>query len=566
MLRAITVVGLMSGVVASLALAGCGGSPAACVGSKCGSPDLGSSDAGDDARGVSPDADRVVESGFDARTVDAGTKDDGESVDAGARDDANGSADASSSDVKVDTFVCDPSQPPSAAPCVVSDAYGVFVAPPTSGGSDTAGNGSEASPFATISHALANLGTMSRVYVCDGTYTDQVTVTSAVSIFGGLACGAVGAPGSAGPWAYVGGTKATVTGSLPAFVLQVNAGSAAVDLEDLELDAAPGTSVSPSSIALFATSSTSVTLRRTTLVAAPGFEGASGAAGAMGAFTMPASPNGQAAPEPHMGGAPTTCTCSTGDATVGGGGGWSIAHTPDGQSGLPAQTVSAPPSATGAGGTAAACEATSAGGNVGSDAVPAIGPDGTAALVPGTLDSAGWHPAPGKPGVSGGPGQGGGGAGVNAFALGIAGGRAGGGGACGGCGGTGGGAGGGGGGSIALLAYQSPIKLLGATLTASAGGAGGMGGGGGAGTAGGTGGAAAEDACGGGGGGHGAGGGAGGGGAGGVSVGIFYAGSAPVSDVATQIFAGTAGLGGTGGDPGMNDGVAGIGASTESAE
>ena len=559
MLRAITVMSLMSGVVASLALTGCGGGAAACSGSEnCGSPDVGSPDA---AAAPGADASSVV------KLLDAGSKDSRASVDAGAREDAQVADDAGSADAEVDSFVCDPTAAPSASACVISDAYGVFVAPPTSGGSDTAGDGSEASPYATISHALANLGGSNRVYICDGAYTDQITVTTAVSLFGGLTCGTVGAPGSAGPWAYVEGTKASVSGSAPAFALQLNAGGAAVDIEDLELDAAPGTSASPSSIAVFATSSTSVTMRRTTLVAAPGSQGASGSAGAMGAFTMPASPNGLSAISPHAGGPSTTCTCSTGDSTVGGGGGWSLGVTPEGQPGLPAQTASTPPSATGAGGTEAACTARFAGGTVGSDAVPAIAPDAAAALIAGTLDSAGWHPAPGEPGADGGPGQGGGGGGgINAVAIGIAGGRAAGGGACGGCGGTGGGFGAGGGGSIALLAYESPVKLIAGTLTASAGGAGGTGAAGGAGIAGGVGAPAAYDACGGGDGGNGAAGGAGGGGAGGVSVGILYVGTAPVSDVVTHILAGTAGAGGAGGDPGMNAGVPGVSAATESAQ
>jgi hypothetical protein len=51
-----------------------------------------------------------------------------------------------------------------------------------------------------------------------------------------------------------------------------------------------------------------------------------------------------------------------------------------------------------------------------------------------------------------------------------------------------------------------------------------------------------------------------------VSVGILYVGTAPVSDVVTHILAGTAGAGGAGGDPGMNAGVPGVSAATESAQ
>jgi hypothetical protein len=77
----------------------------------------------------------------------------------------------------------------------------VFVAPSSYGGSD-ANSGTRASPFATIAHAIANLGAKSRVYLCDGTFDKGVTITVGVNLYGGLACpnAAAGAP-----WSYVGG-------------------------------------------------------------------------------------------------------------------------------------------------------------------------------------------------------------------------------------------------------------------------------------------------------------------------------------------------------------------------
>ena len=60
-------------------------------------------------------------------------------------------------------------------------------------------------PFATISYALAHLGSASRIFVCNGSYSDTLSITGAVSIFGGLTC-------TAGTWAYATGTRATVTG------------------------------------------------------------------------------------------------------------------------------------------------------------------------------------------------------------------------------------------------------------------------------------------------------------------------------------------------------------------
>jgi hypothetical protein len=572
MLRARSVLGLMGGVVASFALVGCSGSAPCGDARSCAAADASAADTRDDA--VSPRADAGVDApaavSRDASPdvdIDAGAGDAADAADAAIE--ASATADARSEDVKVDTFVCDLTQPPSASPCVLDADSGVFVAPTANGGSDTVGNGTSASPYATLSHALASLGAASRVYVCDGAYTDQVTVTSAVAIFGGLSCGASAASGSVGPWAYVAGAKATIHGASPAFALEVNAGSAVVDLEDLEIDAAPGTSASPSSVAVFATTSTSVTLRRTTLVAAPGFEGASGTAGAAGALVSAAvngialalaSPDGQPVAAIHQGGPATTCTCSTGATSVGGEG----ASSPTaiaGESGLPAQSTPTPASATGAGGTEGMCTS-AAGGVNGSNAMPLVAGDGLAATLQGAVDSTGWHPADGAPGVNGGPGQGGGGGGLYVLAPG---GRPAAGGACGGCGGVGGGFGAGAGGSIALVAYDAPVQLIAATLTSSTAGAGGNGAVGGAGIAGGVGGAVVSPACAGGAGGAGAAGGLGAGGAGGVSIGILYQGVAPTPDTATQIGVGAAGIAGIGGDPGKNDGLPGVSANVQNA-
>jgi len=551
-MRTRSVLGLMGGLVAGLAFVGCTGDAPAAKASEGATPDAGGSVAPDAGVGVVSDAGTSASS-TTARAL------------ADARAAVTGSADAGP-----DVPTCDPTAPPSASACVLDAAYGVFVAPPSSGGSDLAGDGSARSPYGSLSHAIALLGSKTRVYVCDGVYTDQVVVTGPLSIFGGLTCGAGAAPGSAGPWAYRAGSRATLRGSAPAFAVEVNAAGSAVDVEDLEIDGAPGTSASPSSIALFATSSSSVTLRRTTLVAAPGFSGANAVAGAVGTLVStsvggqaitPATANGQPATALHAGGLSTTCTCGTGDTSVGGAGG-SDPITPDGEPGLPASLTPTPSTDTGAGGTIMMCSVVQHGGVAGSNAVPAMAADGAAASAPGTLDGTGWHPASGVAGPNGGAGQGGGGSGTRNLGPG---GEAGGGGACGGCGGSGGGAGTGGGGSIALVAYDSPIQLFGATLTTSAAGTGGNGAAGGTGVAGGTGGVGFAASCSGGSGGAGATGGAGGGGAGGVSVGILYLGDLPLPDAATVITVGSAGTGGIGGDPGANDGPAGASAETVDA-
>jgi hypothetical protein len=56
----------------------------------------------------------------------------------------------------------------------------VFVSSTT--GSDTSGAGTAASPWASISHALAHLGSTGRVYVCNGSYSEQVSIAGAVCL------------------------------------------------------------------------------------------------------------------------------------------------------------------------------------------------------------------------------------------------------------------------------------------------------------------------------------------------------------------------------------------------
>ena len=117
----------------------------------------------------------------------------------------------------------------------------------------------------------------------------------------------------------------------------------------------------------------------------------------------------------------------------------------------------------------------------------------------------------------------------------------------------------GGGASIALLAMDSSISFSGCTLTSVQAGDGGHGAAGQKGQD--TGGLAgthdAAGGCDGGKGGGGASGGAGGGGAGGLSVAMMWSGTKP--DTSTETLkSGTAGKAGPGGNPGVNDGKAGL--------
>jgi hypothetical protein len=458
-------------------------------------------------------------------------------------------------DVAHDAFTCDGTQPPSVAACVISETYGVFVAPAANGGSDTTGMGTRSLPYATITKALSSLGSLSRVYVCNGSYTDRITVSATVSIFGGLTCGAAADAGAAGPWIYASGTKATVAGSTPAFTLEVNAGSAAVDVEDMEFDAPAGTGASPSSIAVFATESTNVSMRTVTLTAAAGFAGTSGVTGSNYAGVQA---NGGNQASAATGATSQSCTCGDASTSVGGRGGQGDPTAPGaGSTGSP--TISGAPATAGAPGTYNTLMGQCENGNNGASSSNGAG--GPGATSAGTLTSSGWTLGPvGISGTNAGVAQGGGGGSGGIYVVTASGG--GGGGACGGCGGGGGSAGGAGGSSFALVSVGSTVTLDGCVLTAGAGGQGGAGGNGQTGEPGGAGGIQASGGCPGGGGGKGGNGGGGGGGAGGLSIAIAYSGIQPMatngSTTTAAATAATGGIAGTGGTPVATAGSAGV--------
>ncbi len=88
---------------------------------------------------------------------------------------ADGPADAAAADVSAEGF-CDPTADPKDEPCVLDDAYGVFVAAPLDGGAGPdggeagtpSGDGTMSSPYPTIGQALANLGSKTRIYISTG--------------------------------------------------------------------------------------------------------------------------------------------------------------------------------------------------------------------------------------------------------------------------------------------------------------------------------------------------------------------------------------------------------------
>ncbi|HMI88035.1 MAG TPA: hypothetical protein VK550_28320 [Polyangiaceae bacterium] len=522
-------------------------------------------------------ADAVVDGDPDA-AVRPDTRDDidaGRDVNGDAAFDAGGDATVDDATADADGGVvadadagptCDVTKSPVDEPCLVDDRYGVFV---SAGGSDTAGLGTKASPYKTVTKGLAaaQAAQGKNVYVCAATYAEAVTVEGSLDgsrLFGGFDCRG---------WAYSASNRPMVKPATgPALVAK--ALTKGLRVEDVEFDAPATMTSGESSVAAWVTGSANVRLVRVKLVAAAAQAGADGVAASnydpllqQNDATI-AGKNAMGA----TGGATQTCAtlCANGQNSTGGKGGdggpgstrdagldgGADAGAPTaGANGGPAITPPDPPSNDGVGGNPQIGVLDCTNGARGSNA-PAK-PGGIGATQPGSLTANGWTRADGTTATAAGPGQGGGGGGGGQIALGGGGG----GGGCGGCGGAAGPGGQSGGSSFALLSYQSTVMLDACTLVAGAGGNGGKGADGQAGQMGGFGGDRTAPGCTGGNGGQGGAAGGGGGGAGGHSVAFGYVGQAPTqmngttSQVASQPAA--SGAAGAGGSPTATAGAAG---------
>lgn len=482
---------------------------------------------------------------------------------------ADGAADGGTADVSAEGL-CDPTGDPKDESCVLDDAYGVFVAAPLDGhaGPDAgeagtpSGDGTMSSPYTTIGQALANLGSKTRVYVCNGVYGEQVSITTAVSVYGGLSC----PTGSADAvWRYAGGS-AQVSSPSAAYALSVTSvSSGAVTVEDMSFAAPDATAPGTSSIAALVSSS-SVNMMRVTLSAGRGANGAAGADGSVAANYSGAAPVGGAQAwttinglfSPESGGTGSANQCKTSGTSAGGNGALGCATAA--AMGTPGSANPEPPVTTpGGDGLPMGSPLPGDAGVVSSNDPGADGQAGSGgvaapAQVYGALAASGWTPSPGGSGAAGNPGQGGAGAtdplyGQCAVAAQDIGG---GGGGAGGCGGAGGMGGGGGGASIALATLDSTVTLTACTLNVSGAGTGGAGGAGQDGQGGAAGGddmsfsgMHAAGAA----GGNGAGGAGGAGGTGGISVSILESGSTVMVNMAATASAslGAAGAGGAAG-------------------
>jgi hypothetical protein len=463
-------------------------------------PDGGATGPADSMAGDTTLVGDANQTGMDAgEDADARVDADASQV-ADAGEGADASEDAGATP---DLFVCDPTQEPKDEPCVIADAYGVFVAEPLGGdggvdsaieaGPDAAADGgadampslgddrgSMANPVSTIGQglALAIAGGKSRVYVCNGKYSEGVSITSAVSLYGGLSC----AQGMAGrEWSYAGGL-AQVNVASPAYALTVTAVPALVVIENMAFSSRDTNAQDPSgtsSIAALITSSI-VSLRGVSLRSGSGSAGADGADGAASpnySDDSPSAPNGAPPHDADVVGTPAlggVNACSTYGTSAGGNGGGGCAYSLMGTAG-----TATPPALPMFGRDGLPYGSTLPDGgavlSVDPGADGASGRGGLAAGSWGTLSPSGWLPSHGSDGDPGNPGQGGAGA-NSAGACGISDIAGGGGGGAGGCGGSAGGGGKGGGASIAFIGLNSAIDLQSCTLITGAGGAGGKGG------------------------------------------------------------------------------------------
>ena len=407
--------------------------------------------------------------------------------------------------------VCNPAADPKDSPACVVDAEGIFV---DANGSD-ASPGTSTQPVKTIGTGISLAqGSRGRVYVCAGSYSEAVALTTSVSIYGGFACGTYAYTGVLPVVTAPGGSQAlTVTGA------------SNVTIEDMQwvspdATGTDGNGGGMSSIAASLANDPGLTVKRCA------FQAGAGAAAVNGSTTgdtYAASAPGGLAGTATGGGADVAQTCTNGSGTTDSGkGGGPSSGGSNGTMGTsdPAISPAYPDDGNHDGAKGTNCGSGSA--HAGSYGL--AGTAGLAATTAGKLAATGWMPSAGGIGVAGGVGQGGGG-GASTDATG-----GGGSGSPGGCGGDGGKGGAGGGASIGLVVYQSTVSLSSSTLVVTTGGAGGSGSKGGTGQSVSGGGSGAGLACQGGAGGYGGSGGGGAGGTGGISVGIAWTGTAPTLD------------------------------------
>jgi hypothetical protein len=382
-------------------------------------------------------------------------------------------------------------------------------------------------PVETITIGIAKAATMpggpADVYVVNGSYEENVSLSSGVSIYGGFHSGTWLRDPAAAPVFINGGTNMIAVSGF-----QV----ANVTMDGLTIRTPPEALILGQSVqTIFLYQSQNITITNNEITAGDGqagsggqfgFPGVQGRAGDPGAAAVCTSTlTGGAGGAGGLPGQPEAASQLGVAGGAGGDGGSQNVSGENGSAGSPSGGIA------GGGGGPGGTTSAPAGGDGAAGTNGTNGQNGTGAAQLGRLTNIGYIPADGTDGTSGTPGSAGGGAGGGAGTATGAGGGGGGGGASGG-GGNFGHGGKGGGGSFAIVVISSTgITIDRNILRTGDGGVGSAGGLGGAGRPGGLGGMGGGGCGGGGNGGRGGNGGAGGtgghggGGAGGPSIAIL---------------------------------------------
>jgi hypothetical protein len=429
---------------------------------------------------------------------------------------------------------------PSESQNPVADSCGVFVSSSLGIDDAQADRGTKEKPFKSMTAAL-NKTNATRVFACAEGFSEPVTISAAVQLYGALDC--------TKSWAYDAKTKTQLTADADLVPVKVTSAVSGAEVHDFAITAIDAKSAGMSSIALL-DDQAPLLLENVDLFAGTGAAGMAGAA--QPKVMTPAGAKGKDGTDdmtctvagPIAGGAAGKNSCASIDTDGGAAGnGKAATNGGDGEGGLPTSV----PSNGGIGQTKiSSCKP----GDVGSDGGP--GSPGTGARGVGDIGASGYQGVLGILGMPGNPGQGGGGGGGarQCDMVGLFAGPSGGGGGAGGCAGLAGALGQPGGSSVGIVALSAKLVLKNVTITVKNGGVGGLGGDGQLGGVGGDPGHApvSSTACDGGKGGQGGAGGPGGGGAGGHSVGIAMKGGMLPALATTTIQAGTGASGGAGGD------------------
>ncbi len=431
----------------------------------------------------------------------------------------------------------------------ISDA--IFVA---TSGSDS-NPGTMAQPKLTISAAIGTAAAQAKkqVLISKGTYSERVTLTSGISLFGQYDATTGWTRNTSNITTIRNGN--TISGRMTA--LEGFNITSATTVAELDVQTLSTASTGVSNYAIYCSSCTALTLRGLTITAGNAGAGISGATGSAGSSGGNGGNGGAGSCDTNAVGAGGSGGASSAGRTGGNGGRGGLEGSNAGLTG--AAGIGGTPG--GFGGSGGNPGGDGQNGTFGSSGSPGVnGSGGFSGSVAGGFwaSSAGNAGANGTPGNGGGGGGGGGGEGGTFVNDGS--GNGGGGGGAGGAGGTAGAGGTGGGGSFGVFLISSTgIQLTGNTIASGNGGAGGAGGTGGTGGSGGTGGfggttCSAEVGEGGDGGNGGAGGrgGHGGGGAGGPSFGVFRS-NTTLSIAGNTISFGMGGVGGaSAGNSGQN--------------